>query len=59
VSHRGSSFPANALASPTHRRSPVENLSKHHAGMMQDNRLQIAGPLGGGEECPPPNASIF
>jgi hypothetical protein len=58
VSHRGSSFPANALASPTHRRSPVENLSKHHAGMMQD-RLQIAGPLGGGEECPPPNASIF
>jgi hypothetical protein len=54
VSHRRSSSSVMVLASPTHRRSPVENLSTgHYAGMMQDG-LQIAGPLGGGSPPPTP-----
>jgi hypothetical protein len=52
VSHRGSSSSAMTLASQPHRRSPVENLSRHYAGMMQDG-LRIAGPLGGGGGVPP------
>ena len=51
--HRGSSSFAMALASPPPRRSPVENLSRHYAGMMQDG-LRIAGPLGGGGWGAPP-----
>ena len=36
MSHRDSSSSAIALASPPHKRSSVENLSRHYAGMMQD-----------------------
>jgi hypothetical protein len=57
VSHRGSSSSAMALESPPHRRSPVENLSRHFAGMMQDG-LQIAVPLEGGGRGARKHASI-
>jgi hypothetical protein len=47
-----------ALASQTQKGSPVENLSRHYAGMMQDG-LQIAGPLGGGGGGGPPPHTRF
>ena len=58
MSHRGSSSSAMTLASPTHRRSPVENLCRHYTGMMQN---QIAGPLAGGagSGAPPPHTLAY